>query len=262
MSAATAFDNLAADYDATFTERLPARWLRQRVRETACNYLVCNGHILELGCGTGEDAIWLAENGHTVIATDISSNMLEQTREKVQKAPLAIRERISIARHDAGSSELPAGRYDAIWSNFGALNCVADLRPLLGNAADRMHDNGILALVIMGRFCLWETLGFGLRGDFDRARRRWRGRSGFSTNGAGMDVWYHGAQAVRDAAYGLEMVDLRGIGVFVPPSEFFSICERRPRLLRVLARLDRWLGGIWPFNRLGDHYLIVLRKTA
>jgi ubiquinone/menaquinone biosynthesis C-methylase UbiE len=70
------FDRLAPGYDASFTDRLPARWLRQRVRERVCQHLPEHARILDVGCGTGEDAIWFAERGHDVAATDVSHRML------------------------------------------------------------------------------------------------------------------------------------------------------------------------------------------
>lgn len=42
----------------------------------------CFDSVLELGCGTGEIAIRLAKNDKTVYATDLSSDMLEVTKQK------------------------------------------------------------------------------------------------------------------------------------------------------------------------------------
>ena len=50
-----------------------------------------------------------------------------------------------------------------VFSNFGALNCIADLRPMFGYALDRLEPGGYLAVTLMGRFCAWETVGFALR---------------------------------------------------------------------------------------------------
>ena len=41
------------------------------------------GRVLEIGCGTGREAAFLAEHGFTVIATDASHAMLDQTRQAV-----------------------------------------------------------------------------------------------------------------------------------------------------------------------------------
>jgi len=39
-------------------------------------------HVLDLGCGTGRHALWLAENGATVTAVDFSDGMIAQARRK------------------------------------------------------------------------------------------------------------------------------------------------------------------------------------
>ena len=262
MNGSSAFDRLAASYDADFSDRLPAQWLRQRVRERAGRYLPGRARVLDVGCGTGEDAMWLAREGHTVVASDVSPDMLARTRDKAREAPAAIGRRISVVAYDAAGGAMPEGTFDAVWSNFGALNCVADPGPFLAAAADRLRPGGVAALVLMGPFCLWETIGFALKGDLRRARRRWRGRGAFEAQGARQDVWYHPASRIAKlAAARFTTAAVCGIGVFVPPTEFFGVCERRPALLRSLANVERALGAAWPFSRLGDHYLIVLRRS-
>lgn len=262
MSESTVFDQIATDYDVAFSDRTPAIWLRQQVRVRVEPHLPSNGCVLDLGCGTGDDALWLAENGYSVVAADVSQGMLDRAQAKRDSAPREVRERISLVSVVGACSSLPSGPFDAVWSNFGALNCVSEIGSALDAIADRLRPNGIAALVVMGRFCLWETLGFALRGEFRRAFRRWKGRASYSAGGIVQDVRYHAPSAIRRAATQFEVVDLAGIGVFVPSTEFFAVCERRPALLTRLGVLETRFAGYWPFNRLGDHYLIVLRGTS
>src|SRR3974377_1366154 len=44
---------------------------------------------LDIGCGTGDNSIWLARNGFQVIGTDTSEIALEKAREKSSKANVA-----------------------------------------------------------------------------------------------------------------------------------------------------------------------------
>jgi ubiquinone/menaquinone biosynthesis C-methylase UbiE len=55
-----AFDAIAEEYDATFTNSHLGRILRRRVWQILAANISEGQHILELACGTGEDAIWLA----------------------------------------------------------------------------------------------------------------------------------------------------------------------------------------------------------
>ena len=259
------FDQLAPNYDEMFSERLPAKWLRLRVRDQIEQYLPDAGRVLDVGCGTGEDAIWLAGQGHTVVATDPSPGMLEQAKQKILDMPEEIRARIELAALDAGNigSSMPAESLDLVLSNFGALNCVENLQSFFAACSEYLKPNGVVAITLMGPFCLWETAGFLLRGDLSRARRRWKGRAVYETGEASQFVWYHSPATIkRMAAPFFDVADVCGIGVFVPSTEFFGVCEHRPGLFRSLTNIESQCGSWWPLNRMGDHYLIVLRARS
>jgi SAM-dependent methyltransferase len=48
------------------------------------------GRVIELGCGTGTNAIWLAQHGFEVTAVDFSSSALEQGRQRAASAGVRI----------------------------------------------------------------------------------------------------------------------------------------------------------------------------
>jgi len=53
-------------------------------------YDIAPCRVLELGCGTGSNAIWLAQQGFDVTALDISEVALERARQAAKRAaPLA-----------------------------------------------------------------------------------------------------------------------------------------------------------------------------
>jgi len=261
------WDELAATYDESFSDRLPGQWLRSIVQRRIIGLLPYQARILEVGCGTGEDAIHLAKLGHSVVATDISAEMLQRTRHKLAEASPEVRDRVRIEALDAadpnaaglsGESDL-----DLVFSNFGALNCVADVRPFLDYSNDRLSPGGYLVLTMMGRFCAWETLGFAVRGDFRRATRRWSGKNRFSVRGIEQCVWYPTVGAIkRTGRASFRPVAVYGIGALLPNSEFFNVCERWPRIFHRLSIIENVIAGWWPVNRLGDHFLMVLRKRA
>jgi len=261
------FDGLARDYDKAFSDRLPGQWLRAMVHERVDDVLPPEARILEIGCGTGEDAIRWAGLGHNVVATDISDAMLRETRKKLARQSAAIRGRVQTEALDAAdpaSASLGIRRnFDLVFSNFGVLNCVASLRPMFDYAYDHLNDGGYLAMTIMGRFCAWETFGFAVRGDFERAARRWSGHSEWTVGDITQDVWYPTVGTIRQTARPeFRSVAIYGIGALLPSTEFFGVCEQRPRLCRFLAGLERTLAGTWPINRSGDHFLIVLRRES
>jgi len=258
------FDHLADTYDEHFSDRTAGRWLRSMVLGRVMPLLPPAANILEVGCGTGEDAIRFARRGHNVIATDVSSAMLRRSEEKFAALDAESRRRIRTQRLDASKpqeSGLQDDGLDLVFSNFGALNCIADTRPLFRFANDRLKPGGHLAIVMMGRFCLWETVGFLLRGDLRRATRRWSGRSEFRAGTTSQAVYYPTVGSIRRSfPSGLALRGTCGIGTLVPGSEFFHWCERWPKFFKRLAGVERRTACGWPMNRLGDHFLIIVQK--
>lgn len=73
------FDHIAENYDSSFTHTAIGQYQRALVWEHLRQCLPSYPQkILEINCGTGEDALFLAEQGHQVIATDVSAEMVHQ----------------------------------------------------------------------------------------------------------------------------------------------------------------------------------------
>jgi hypothetical protein len=80
-------------------------------------------------------------------------------------------------------------------SNFGALNCVRDLRPVAAALGRIIRPGGYVALCIMTRFCWNETLANLARLNGKAAFRRWRE----STQWRGLPIYYPSRGAVSHA---------------------------------------------------------------
>src|SRR5262245_13038701 len=198
------FDAAAARYDATFTLRSLGRWLRDAVWEELGSVFRPGDRVLELGCGTGEDAIWLARQGVRVSATDVSAEMLAIARRKAVAAGVA--DRIMFARVDVGAirdwglgiepSPIPNPQslislYDGAFSNFGALNCLSQRRPVAEALASQVRPGGRVVLVVMGPLCPWEMAWHLMHGQARTAFRRLRpGIVAHVGAGASVRVWY------------------------------------------------------------------------
>src|SRR5690348_10540712 len=88
MNVESPFDALAADYDRAFTTSTIGRHMRAAVWRRLDAVFRPGDRVLELSCGTGEDALYLARKGVRVVATDSSPRMLEKARAKVAQAGL------------------------------------------------------------------------------------------------------------------------------------------------------------------------------
>ncbi|MEL7222689.1 MAG: methyltransferase domain-containing protein, partial [Bacteroidota bacterium] len=78
------FDAVADQYDQEFTHTdvglLQRQLVYQQVEQLLSTYEI--SRVLELNCGTGEDAVWLAKKGLNVHATDISPKMVAVAQKK------------------------------------------------------------------------------------------------------------------------------------------------------------------------------------
>ena len=77
-AARLAFDRMAAGYDSLFTFSAIGMSQREVVWKRALAVFATGSHILELNCGTEQDALFLAKAGMSVTACDASLGMIEQ----------------------------------------------------------------------------------------------------------------------------------------------------------------------------------------
>ncbi len=261
------FDAAASSYDAVFTTRRLGRWLREMVHDYLARTFRAGDHILELNCGTGEDAIWLAKRGVRVTATDVSLDMLKQAQNKVEAAKIA--SNVQFAHLDLnsldtfGTSDASRVRqYDGAFSNFGGLNCVAERRPLVKMLARVVRPGGYVILVPMGPLCPWE-IGWCLTHGQVRTAFRRLGSDVEAHLGKGrtIRVWYPSPHQLRsEFASHFHHVRTIGIGTFLPPSYLDHLVERWPNLFERLAKVDKQIGRFFPWTWLNDHYLVIVQR--
>jgi SAM-dependent methyltransferase len=219
-------------------------------------------HVLEINCGTGEDALFLAGHDVSVVACDASAQMIETARRRVQsedpEAPIDFRVLATEHLSNLGRGEL----FDGAFSNFSGLNCVADLHLTAHQLAGLVARGAPLLICLSSRFCIWEIVWFVLHGQFRKALRR---TSGFATVRVGqyiVKVHYPTLQAIKKtfAPY-FRMRWCTGIGIAVPPSYLEPTVRAHPRMLNVLRALDQVISPLPWFRTVGDHILICFERV-
>lgn len=265
--AVEAFDAIAGVFDERFGGWASVAAQRRAVRRYLLAAFPPGASLLELGGGTGEDAIFLAERGRRVTLTDGAPRMVERAREKAERAGLGDRVRALEARlewlEEFARDWLEGGGdpFDGAYSNFAALNCVEDLGPVARGLARLLRPGAPALLVMFGPFSPGEVLVQLARGDPRAAIRRLsRGAVPARLGGRHFSVRYPGpGEVARAFAPYFRLVRKRGIGIFVPPSAAEPEISAWPRLLGWLERLDRVFAA--PLALLGDHVLLHFVRT-
>lgn len=248
------FDDMAGAYDAAFTNSPVGRVLRDLVWNRLARLYRPAQRILELNCGTGEDAIWLCQRGLKVLATDSSAAML------------AIAGRKS-AQHDCGGriefrqlaleqlGELTgAEKFDGLLSNFGGVNCVADLGGVARQSARLLHPGAILVWVVMGRYVPWEWLWYLFRLDAAKAFRRLR-KGGSQWHGISV-LYPPPATVCADLKPFFHIRNVAPLGLVLPPSYAAGWLNRHPALLRLFGWMEGLVHSVSSFAWISDHYII------
>lgn len=110
------------------------------------------GRALDLGCGEGADAIWLARQGWQVVAVDVSHTALTRAAEDAAAAGVA--DRIRFEQHDLPAT-FPVGIFDLVSAQFFHSPLDTDRTAALRRAADAVTAGGLLVIVDHGATPEW-----------------------------------------------------------------------------------------------------------
>jgi ubiquinone/menaquinone biosynthesis C-methylase UbiE len=260
-----AFDAAAASYDAEFSFSQTGMLQRKRVHYFLQNRVAAltGKQILELNCGTGEDAIWMAATGCRVTATDLSANMIDMVQKKAAAQP-----QLTIKAMQCGFDEVAAklsgNQFDFVLSNFGGLNCISN--DALEKFSVQLHNitkaGSTVALVIMSNKCWWEKWYFWLKGQKQAMYRRQQAAPlAVQVHGSKQLVWYyHPAEVEKACSKAFIKLYTRPVGLFLPPSYMEGYFKKKKGLLMLLYGLEKIFGNFSFLSAYADHYLIVLKR--
>jgi len=254
-----AFEAAAAGYDRQFTDTVIGTLLRRAVWRRIDAHFAASARVLEMNCGTGEDAVHLARRGVRVLATDAAASMVALTAARAEREGL--RERVEVAQLSWEQLDrLEQHGFDGVLSNFGGLNCVADIESIRKPLAQRLRPGAVAVLCLMGPLVPWEWLWFTLRGE---PRKAWRRLARGGASWRGLRIRYPSIGRLRRSlAPEFEPLRVAAIGALVPPPYTESWSARHPGLLRLLDRWERRLETLPPLPWLADHYLLELRRRS
>ena len=253
---ARGFDNLAESYDQLFTCSVIGRAQRNAVWQALTETFAPGSRILEMNCGTGEDALFLSRKAISVFACDASQRMVEVARNnlrgesrhlvKVETLPI---EQLLLLQ--------PQGPFDGAFSNFSGLNCVADLHETARQLSILLAPGAPLLICLSTRFCVFEIIWFLFRGDLEKAFRRTSGRATAHVGGFPVSLQYFTVRQLRELfSPWFRLRSFSGVGVAVPPTFAESWVNKRPHTFKLLKTIDRKIHRLPGLRVLGDHILL------
>ncbi len=260
-----AFDACAHEFDDRFGAWRSVAAQRRAVRRQLLRTFPAGSRLLELGGGTGDDALFLAERGRNVVLTDGSPAMVARAAEKVRAAGWQHKIEtceLALERVAEVGSRWSGAPFDGAYSNFAALNCVARPTQVARGLASLLQPGASVLMVVFGRWAVGEILLQLALGKPRVAFRRFaRGDVPARLGGHEFTVRYPSVGDFRRAFLPcFRLVRIRGIGVFVPPSAAEPTISSYPRLLAALETADR-LASV-PLAVFGDHILMHFIRTS
>lgn len=258
--AAEAFSTQSAHFDADDEINPVLQKWRQRIYRHVAQYMSPTATILELNAGTGIDAVHFARAGHVVHATDIADGMIERVNAKARLAGLA---NLTVQQVSFDNLDRVDGTFDYVFSNFGGLNCIQNLRDVTRHLSARLHRGSFVTWVIMPRVCPWEWLRL-LGGHWKEASRRFSRAGAIAhVDGSHFTTWYHSMTDIRQAfGDSFRLISCEGIGVISPPPASTRFLTHFPKLSSVLETIDTRIGRLFPCNRWGDHVIVTFQFTG
>lgn len=241
------FDAIAGDYDGLWSNTAAGYWQRRAVWDVTLPLFRSGNRVLDVGCGTGTDAVSLIASGVDVLGIDASFEMVRVARSKGVRAEHLPAEQLNQLE----------GTFDGAISNFGVLNCVPVLETVAEQLGRLIKRGGYVALCYMGKFCAWEIAHYLASGKFKKATRRWLSASARSS--LRVEVRYPSVRRVVRAFHPkFCLVKWKGIGIFVPPSYVKGLSGTQ---IASFACIDRQIAQIPILRAVSDHRLLILERV-
>lgn len=260
-----AFDRVAGIMDDVLVRNPINAWMRRVNFEWIRRTFPPGFHLVELGCGTGRDALALSAEGRMVFGIDVSPEMVRRAEQKALGSGLEKATKFVCGRNEDLLELLefsPWKNFDGAYANF-ALTYEESLEKIASLVSTVLAPRGRFICTLPNRTVLLEFAIYGPLLRFDKALWRFQKPLMKDVHGAKLEIQAYSPAEVR-RAFGSWFVLERtaGIPTFVPPVYLHQQYARLGSFRHALERIDSALGPHFPWNRLGEHTLYVFRRRA
>jgi SAM-dependent methyltransferase len=242
-SAQAYWDLTAETYDNIFPDTLVGKIQRHAVWHEMDRVFHPGQRVLELNCGTGIDALHLAERGIRVLSCDISPRMIEIASQRLALTKFEKLVEFRVLPTEKIFALGDAGTFDGAFSNFSGLNCVENLSTVARDLGRLLKPGAGVVLCMVGRFVPLEIAWYLAHCNLGQAMQRLRRHQVTRVaDDVMVKVQRPSVSAItRIFAPDFQLRDRTGVGIILPYC-MESAARHVPKVLGTLARLDRGLG--------------------
>lgn len=232
------------------------RYIRSRSLSVLQETFKRGNRVVDLGCGTGVEAEAMVKNGIEMVGIDISKDMLAIARKRLPDTNFY---RLPIGRAGDLVKIHKEKKFDGAYSSLGAFNCEPALSKAFREVAGILRPRGSLVVSVMNRYPVFEVVMMLMALRFRRASERMLKEQRVALGSENITVSYPSASELIDTAGEMFNVQkVKALPLFVPPVRFQNLYNNVP-FASVMEGIDRKMAEVRPFNRLGDHILLVLK---
>ena len=264
--AADAYDEYASRYDRLLTENRINAYMRREMSRALTATFGTGKRLIELGCGTGDEALALAPNQSEIFAFDPSLRMIEIASRKAAASGTGGNVRFSVGKatdllRHLGDESQKTG-FDGGYASF-SLSYEPDLRVVSKALAPWIRPGGWFVMATMNRICGVEFAGALLSAHPRLAGRRLEKRTLHKVGAYSTPIFPRTTKEVIDAVRDyFHFEDVRALPVIMPPPYANRAVAGWGALLDILAELDSHLGSFPVIRLFGDHNLLRFRRNT
>ncbi|MHB8605011.1 MAG: class I SAM-dependent DNA methyltransferase [Thermoplasmatota archaeon] len=264
-----AFDALAPAYDKEVGGTTGAARAKAVASRELARLFHAGDLVLDVGCGTGVDAVHLATRGLCVVALDLSHEMVDATRARAKSRGVdtAVRAVHLPARRAGDLAEVYGeGAFRGAYSLFGTLNLERDLDATRDGLARILAPGAPLVVGLVNPHVLWELVVYPWMMRFDKSAKKAARVTTMRVSRARDDrvpvQLFTPDEFVRRFAPAFTLERLVATNVVVPPPYLDRYVRSFPRFLSLASRVEDRVAARAPWNRLGFFSLLTLRRSA
>jgi ubiquinone/menaquinone biosynthesis C-methylase UbiE len=244
------YEDLAQDYDCRFNN--PRLNYMRSVEKMVLLESLKPGMILDIGCGTGEQSLFLAKRGYRVLGVDISRKMLTKANENAKEGKLE--DKLSLVIASAEALPFRDKSFDDLISIFGVFNHIPGAEHAFKETHRVLKSGGRAVFTVVNRWNLTWWINALLRCKVSWLISSLRSKE-YTVNG--LWTYYFSKNDLKNILGRIGYkVKIGSLLLFIYPFTTGSLIFYE-KLFIIFEDAVRWKS---PFNGLGYYLLVRLEK--